>query len=150
MTYASFAAAAASGKFDTHSALVDQMTFADGTIGPTDWTQTLPPKTPVLGASSPAIDRGTPLLGDGVSGAAPDLGALEYGCDPPVYGPRPMGVDESNEPIGCTTGGGGTDISSDDLGTTGGKSGGCCGSGKGAAPTALLAAVIIVVRRRRR
>jgi hypothetical protein len=150
MTYASFAAAAASGKFDTHSALVDPMTFADGTIGPIDWTQTLPPKTPVLGAGSPAIDRGTPLLGDGVSGAAPDLGALESGCDLPVYGPRAMGVDESNEPIGCTAGGGGSgsDAGGDDAG--GGKSGGCCGSGKGAAPTALLAAVIIVARRRRR
>lgn len=38
-----------------------------------------------------AIDRGTPLptVTDGFNGRAPDLGALEFGEDVPVYGPRP-------------------------------------------------------------
>ena len=36
-------------------------------------------------------------------GAAPDLGALERGCPLPIYGVRPEGIDETNEPIGCTS-----------------------------------------------
>jgi hypothetical protein len=38
-----------------------------------------------------AVDRGTVLAGvtDGFAGRAPDLGALEQGAAPPVYGPRP-------------------------------------------------------------
>jgi hypothetical protein len=43
-----------------------------------------------LKAGSAAIDRGTalPNVTDGYSGAAPDLGALEYGQPLPIYGPR--------------------------------------------------------------
>ncbi len=37
-------------------------------------------------------------------GAGPDLGALELGCTLPIYGPRPAGVDESNQSFGCGTG----------------------------------------------
>ena len=38
-----------------------------------------------------AVDRGTTLANvtDGFTGAAPDLGALEFGQAPPHYGPRP-------------------------------------------------------------
>jgi hypothetical protein len=44
-----------------------------------------------LRQGSPAIDRGAPLPGitDGFAGAAPDLGAIEYGQTLPHYGPRP-------------------------------------------------------------
>ena len=44
-----------------------------------------------LKAGSPAIDHGTPLpnVTDGFAGAAPDLGAIEYGQAPAHYGPRP-------------------------------------------------------------
>ncbi|MCM3880822.1 MAG: hypothetical protein ND807_12005 [Vicinamibacterales bacterium] len=44
-----------------------------------------------LKAGSVAIDRGVPLpnITDRFAGQAPDLGALEYGQDPPHYGPRP-------------------------------------------------------------
>ena len=43
-----------------------------------------------LKAGSAAVDRGTPLgnITDGFGGAAPDLGALEYGKPAPTYGPR--------------------------------------------------------------
>ena len=43
-----------------------------------------------LKPGSAAIDRGTILnnVTDAFSGAAPDLGALELGQDPPHYGPR--------------------------------------------------------------
>lgn len=45
-----------------------------------------------LVAGSAAIDAGTPLPGitDGFSGAAPDLGAIEFGSPMPAYGPRPL------------------------------------------------------------
>jgi hypothetical protein len=44
-----------------------------------------------LRAGSAAIDRGTAIqnVTDGFAGTAPDLGALESGSAPPVYGPRP-------------------------------------------------------------
>ena len=39
---------------------------------------------------SPAVDAGCvlPNVNDDFTGEAPDLGALEYGQDPPIYGPR--------------------------------------------------------------
>lgn len=44
-----------------------------------------------LKAGSAAIDRGIalPTITDGFTGAAPDLGALEFGQPVPTYGPRP-------------------------------------------------------------
>jgi len=58
------------------------------------------PERPVpdlrLRAASAAIDAGVPIpnINDGYRGAAPDLGAYEFGQDLPHYGPRPEGVDE--------------------------------------------------------
>jgi HAMP domain-containing protein len=40
-------------------------------------------------------------LNDGFTGLAPDLGALELGCPPPVYGPRPEGSESFTPPIDC-------------------------------------------------
>jgi hypothetical protein len=125
MTYPSFAALQAGGAFETHGILLDAPSGID------DWTQTLQPMTPVLAPGSPAIDRGTvlPNIDDGFTGSAPDLGALEFGCDPPIYGPRPMGMDETNEPIGCTPPGTlGDDVAQGDDPAGGGGShgGGCC------------------------
>ena len=42
-----------------------------------------------------------PNVNDGYTGSAPDLGALERGCPIPIYGVRPVGIDETNEPYGC-------------------------------------------------
>jgi hypothetical protein len=44
-----------------------------------------------LKPGSAAVDRGVilPNVTDGFSGAAPDLGALEFGQAAPHYGPRP-------------------------------------------------------------
>jgi hypothetical protein len=44
-----------------------------------------------LKPGSAAVDRGVilPNVTDDFSGAAPDLGAIELGQDPPHYGPRP-------------------------------------------------------------
>jgi hypothetical protein len=49
------------------------------------------------------VDAGGVLsnVTDGFTGAAPDLGALERGCPSPIFGIRPAGTDESNEPLGC-------------------------------------------------
>ena len=43
-----------------------------------------------LKPGSPAIDRGEilPWFNDGYAGSAPDLGAYEFGVEPPYYGPR--------------------------------------------------------------
>jgi hypothetical protein len=45
-----------------------------------------------LKPGSAAIDHGVaiPNVTDGFAGAAPDLGALEAGQAPPIYGPRPV------------------------------------------------------------
>jgi hypothetical protein len=45
-----------------------------------------------LKPGSAAVDRGIviPNVTDGFSGQAPDLGALEVGQTPPIYGPRPQ------------------------------------------------------------
>jgi MYXO-CTERM domain-containing protein len=68
----------------------------------------------------------------GVVGA-PDLGAQELGCEIPIYGVRPEGVDENAGPPKCGGGGstdgtgggetGGDDTMIDDSGTTGGDAG---------------------------
>jgi hypothetical protein len=52
-----------------------------------------------LRAGSAAIDAGIriPNVNDGFNGAAPDLGAYEFGRAPPHYGPRPEGVDEETD-----------------------------------------------------
>jgi hypothetical protein len=45
-----------------------------------------------LQRGSVAVDRGVELsqVTDGYTGRAPDLGALELGAEPPIYGPRPV------------------------------------------------------------
>jgi hypothetical protein len=45
-----------------------------------------------LKPGSAAVDRGIviPNVTDGFAGQAPDLGALEVGQAPPIYGPRPQ------------------------------------------------------------
>lgn len=151
MTFGSFAALAADGRWEMHGVLVSASTLMGDLVGPADDSVTLAPVTPTLAVGSPAIDRGMPLPGISDE-AAPDLGALEAGCAAPTYGPRPAGVDESNEKIGCASGNGET---GDDAGTGDGgndmkpTSGGCCdASGNGS--TSLLVIVVALVLRRRR
>jgi hypothetical protein len=83
---------AATGQ-DTHSVLIGLDTFNKITLldrnnlsklyKPSDYDFTLK-------AGSKAIDAGIvlPTINDGFTGKAPDLGALEYGVEPPHYGPR--------------------------------------------------------------
>lgn len=99
---ASFAALQAAG-VEEHGRLLGQPIFANGLMPPASWTSTIAPQDVSLHASSNAIDAGRVLAGvnDGFTGAGPDLGALEAGCPLPIYGIRPEGIDESNEPFGC-------------------------------------------------
>jgi Chondroitinase B len=101
--YSNFAQMQSAG-VERHGALLSPATFANGLTAPTDYTMLMAPPDVSLSASTPALNRGLvlPNINDGFAGAAPDLGALESGCPAPIFGPRPVGVDESNEPLGCS------------------------------------------------
>ena len=86
---------AATGQ-DTHSVLLDYDVFVNvPRLDSNNLTQRTA-AIPLAGLDfslrpgSAAIDRGTvvPQVTDGYTGAAPDLGALEYGLPPTQYGPR--------------------------------------------------------------
>jgi MYXO-CTERM domain-containing protein len=126
ITYPSFAELVAAGKWEKHSTLVTAGALAGNLVGPADWKALVMPATPTLAEGSGAIDKGLvlPNVNDGAAGAAPDLGAIEAGCEAPIYGVRPVGTDETNEPLGCKTGSGGT-----------GGAGGAGGNGAGGAGT---------------
>ena len=101
--YANFAAVQAGGLYEAHGHLLGASIFASGVAAPASYTIAVTPTDGTLAAGSDAIDHGMvlPNVTDGYRGAAPDLGAQETGCPVPIYGVRPEGVDESNEPFGC-------------------------------------------------
>lgn len=101
-TYANFAALQAAG-VETHGRQLVGQIFASGFTAPTTYTNLVSPQDVTLKSSGPGIDAGLvlPNINDNYTGAAPDLGAAESGCPSPIYGPRPVGTDESNEPLGC-------------------------------------------------
>jgi len=155
MTYPSFAAVVAAGGFDAHSQLVGANVLDDGSVGPADSTAQLAPSNPLLAPASPAVDRALvmPNIDDGYTGAAPDLGALEAGCDPPLYGPRPQGMDESNTTFACNAAGasdGGFGGDGSPQSTPPGHAGGCCDGSGGGAANVLLAIALAGLRSRRR
>lgn len=133
--YTSFAAMVAAGKYEKHGVLLaGASSFANGLVAPADHMALMQPQDVALSSSTPAIDKGlvVPGLSDVYRGAGPDMGALEVGCPEPIYGPRPDGVDETNEPRGCPMpGGDGGVVSGGDSGvsTDGGGSGSSGGSG---------------------
>lgn len=96
-TYASLAQAQAAG-WETHGRVLAPPIFAASVAPPASYTTEVAPADVTLAASSGAIDHGValPNVNDAARGA-PDLGALELGCKAPAYGPRPDGVDETNE-----------------------------------------------------
>lgn len=136
--YATFAAVQAGGLYEAHGRLLGASIFASGLAAPASYMTALTPTDGRLASGSGAIDHGMVLANvtDGYQGAAPDLGAQETGCPVPLYGVRPEGVDESNEPIGCGgSAGGGVDASADgsygDGGAGGSKGdGGAAGAGQ--------------------
>ena len=100
--YPNLAALQAAG-IETHGMVLAQPVFASGLAAPPGYRALLDPPDVTLAAGSAAIDAGQTLanINDDFTGAAPELGALEAGCPAPLYGPRPDGVDETNEPLDC-------------------------------------------------
>jgi hypothetical protein len=101
--YPSFAAMQAGGVLEPHGTLLNATTFANGLTPPASYKTLVVPPDASLSAASNAVDVGIalPNVDDGFTGTAPDLGALERGCPIPIYGVRPGGIDETNEPTGC-------------------------------------------------
>jgi hypothetical protein len=89
------------GAWERHAVAVDMNVFA----APVPFPDPPIPERPVpdlrLKAGTAAVDAGAalPNINDGYSGPAPDLGAYEIGQPPPLYGPRPEGVDEETATI---------------------------------------------------
>ncbi len=94
--FASLAEYGAATKQDQHSVLVDYGVFVNVPkldAKDTANVQKLYRASDLdfrLKPGSAAIDRGTvlPNITGGASGSAPDLGAIEFGSEPPHYGPR--------------------------------------------------------------
>jgi hypothetical protein len=91
---------------ETHGMIASGNLFQSGLAAPSSYfAAQMPPADASLAAGASVIDKGLvlPNINDHFSGAGPDLGALELGCPEPSYGPRPVGVDESNEIFGCVS-----------------------------------------------
>ena len=100
----SWAQVQTAGRFETRGVLLDgEAIFASGVVGSDTPRQRHRPVSFVLHENSAAIDAGDRLAGinDGFSGGAPDLGAIESGCDEPHYGPRPAHEQDRVWPIDC-------------------------------------------------
>ena len=102
-SWTSFAAMRSAGVLEPHGVLLVPPIFASGLVPPDSYRTTMTPPDTTLDAASDAVDAGflLPNVNDGFTGAAPDLGALEVDCPRPLFGIRPEGVDETNEPTGC-------------------------------------------------
>jgi MYXO-CTERM domain-containing protein len=137
--WSSFSAMQSAGVFESHGVLLTAGTFESGLTAPASYTTAVTSVDVTLASGSAAVDKGLELPGitDGFQGAAPDLGALERGCPIPIYGVRPEGTDESNEPRGCTSAGtagsGGTGGAGGVAGSGAANPGGSGGSGTGGA-----------------
>ena len=90
---------------EVNGVLLDVNTFESGLTAPATYTVELSPQDVTLAALGPSVHRAAVLanINDDFVGAGPDPGALELGCALPIYGPRPEGVDESNQVFGCLT-----------------------------------------------
>ncbi len=75
-----------------HAVLVDMGVFAHGPEFPDPALTERAPADLRLRSGSAAVDAGLliPGINDNYTGAAPDLGALEWGAPVPHYGPRPL------------------------------------------------------------
>jgi hypothetical protein len=102
-SWPSFAAMQAQGTFEANGTLLTTPTFASGLVPPSTFRVTMAAQDATLAAGSNAVDAATtlPNVDDGFAGAGADMGALERGCPLPLFGVRPDGIDETNEPYGC-------------------------------------------------
>lgn len=76
--------------------------FASCLVPPADVTTFVQHQDVTPGTGSGAIDKALllPNINDQFVGVGPDVGAVEVGCVQPIYGPRPVGLDE-NKVFGC-------------------------------------------------
>lgn len=81
------------GTTEKHAVRVDPGIFAAPVLLPQALFPALLPVDLRHRAGGAAIDAAVPLpnFNDGFTGRAPDLGALELGATPPIFGPRPVG-----------------------------------------------------------
>ena len=104
LVYQDFAAMKAAAVVEKDGTLLNEPLFASGLVAPATSQPLFAAKGVALADGSNAIDAAEPIDGinDGWLGKAADLGAIEKGCDEPLYGPRPIGQDEVIAPIRCT------------------------------------------------
>jgi len=71
--------------------------FTSCLVAPGDNSTFVQPQDVTPDSASGALDKALvlPNVNDKYTGGGPDIGAVEAGCRAPVYGPRPLGVDES-------------------------------------------------------
>jgi hypothetical protein len=88
---------------EPHGLVLNGLPFETPIQIPASWMTFMTPQDISLAPGSSPVDRGLilPNINEGYTGTAPDLGAQEVGCPEPIFGPRPPGIDESNEPFGC-------------------------------------------------
>jgi hypothetical protein len=163
--YDDFAAMQAAG-VEAGGVLLARPIFAADFVGPAgDGMAHEDPADFALAAGSGAIDQGEVIAGINGRhlGAAPDLGARESGCPPPLYGPRPEGMEAVTSAVDCAAdspggpdaGPGGDGDGDGDGGPGNGNSdgGGCCRTGPEGAPFGVLVlgfAVLAAIAARRR
>ena len=108
----------AAGRFEAHGILLQEDSiFAAGFVGPDDARTRHDAPPFALHRDSGAIDAGQMLPGinDHFAGEAPDLGAIEAGCEEPHYGPRPADEEGRVWRIDCVPVIRSTDIQGADL-----------------------------------
>jgi hypothetical protein len=103
VSYGNFAAMQADGVLEANGTVLTPPIFDSGLVAPASYTTSMAPADVIPTATSEAVDSATPLpnVATPYHGSAPDRGAVERGCPSPIYGVRPLGIDESNEPLGC-------------------------------------------------
>jgi hypothetical protein len=86
------------GDADDHFVDTDLVPPSDHDTIQTGQDFTLQPTSIAVNAARPIAN-----INDGHVGAAPDMGAIEESCPKrgPIYGPRPLDMDDTTEPIGC-------------------------------------------------
>jgi hypothetical protein len=103
VSYANLAAAKAGGLVEGNGRALSGNVFLSGLTGPADPSQYMDPQVPELSGGGNAVNGALAMsnINDFYTGAGPDLGALEFGCPTPGFGPRPVGTDDSNQVRGC-------------------------------------------------
>jgi hypothetical protein len=91
-----------SGVFESNGRLLTSTIFANGMVGPVgDGSVVQLPGDFSLASMSSALSGGERIPGINDASTAPDLGAVEFGCPVPVYGPRPMAAEGTVALINC-------------------------------------------------